>query len=251
MSAIKPATIANRVAEQLQQRILSMAHFHSADDFLVLRWQEEIAKLAKVDRLAAALCGAYLAHMMGDSVRLEHELGVARSLNASHDVLTNCKLTSYSNLLFSSKALEVFRNDVDIRYQNIFANIDLAVLSGAFQYSLHLVKQAESAQLEFPKSFPRYMPIAAQILAAQGVTDDQCASVFDSAGEVLRARRLFWQETEPRVFVNESSGTVSVRFRVDTSPVEASQMTMQTVDKLIERGLDRVPLLISFTGTQV
>ncbi|AYQ28544.1 hypothetical protein DT070_11240 [Polaromonas sp. SP1] len=251
MPAIQPESIFHRVFDQMSVRILQMTAFLSADEFTVLRWKEEIDKLSITQPGMAALCAAYLDHMMGDIEAVESHLSYAVAKGIPRQPIVNATLTSCCNLLFATKALKVFRAGIDIKYQNIGSHIQLALSCGGFQHSLYLLKQAEMAKLDLLKEgMSTILPEAASVLGMQGISDDDCAKVLDAAGEVMRSRRVFWQGSEPRYVVNRKEQTVAVRLWVDVSAAEAADMTMETADKLIERHLDGLPYFVSFVGTR-
>jgi hypothetical protein len=167
MPAIRPESTFHRIFDQLQVRILGLTTFLSADEFTVLRWQEEIDKLYKGDPAKAAICAAYLAHMMGDIETTEGRLSYALALGLPTEVIVNAKLTSYCNLLFATKALETFRTGVDIKYHNVGGHLQLALSSGAYQRSLFLMKQAEMAKVDLVKEgMTNILPDAARVLQA-------------------------------------------------------------------------------------
>lgn len=251
MSFFKPATIAERLDQQINARLLVMTNFISDDDFQLLRLEDETRKLIGVNPAGAWRNLAIISHMRGDIDAFEQHMRNAENLSndSVNDGLT--RLCAYSNLAFATKALAFYRQCVDIKYQNLGLAAIYGASFGAFQHIHHLMTQAQAAEIELP--FPEQMANldqAAKFLKEHGISDDLCARVVDAAGEVLRSRKLFWCDEYPQISVNDEDGTVSMRMRVDTSPQEASSMTMETAGKLISQDLDTLPFYVSFIGTQ-
>lgn len=251
MPAIQPATIAARLQTQINDGMSSMKRFRDDSDFQLLRWQEEIGKLKAADPGAAALALALVAHMMGKIDDAESHFAQAEYCGFAPVSIGLGRLSVYANLCFASKALEQYRNFVDIKYMNLSDCVFQGGSCGAFQQAASLMKQAELAKVELTIDGTLVkLTQAAEALARWPVSDDQCARVIDAAGEVMRGHRLFWQDPAPKISVNSDAGTVAMRLRVDTTPAMAAQMTMETADKLIEQELDSLPFFVSFVGTQ-
>jgi len=251
MANIQPATIAKRIDDQINARLLSMSSFIEANDFQMLRWEDEIRQLQQADAASAFICRALLAHMRGDIVAMEQHMLAAERLK--HPAISSglARLCAYSNLGFATKALDYFRGCVDIKYGNLCESAVTGCCIGAFQQLGTIMDQARAANLELPYgSQMAIMGQAAMVLQRLGVTDDQCAKVVDAAGEVLRNRKLFWKDLYPQITVNEQEGTVAMRMRVDTTAQEASVMTIETADKLIAQDLDTMPFYVHFLGMQ-
>lgn len=251
MPAIQPATIADRIFTQINQAMAIMTRFYAPTDFVILRWQDELAKLAQADAVEAAIGLAMVAHMMGDLEAVDRYMDQAQDLGGATPRLGLSRLLAYANLGFASKAQTLFCEYIDIKYHNIGELGHVGSGIGAFQQVAKLMKQAELAKLQLNNgAMLAGLSQAAATLAIWPVSDAQCAQVIDAAGEVMREHRLFWKDTAPQIFTNPEDAVVSMTLRVDTTPEQASLMSMETIDKLILRDLDRLPFLISFMGTQ-
>lgn len=251
MANIQPATIAKRIDNQINARMLEMARFIESNDFQMLRWEDEIRQLLQADASSAFVLRALIAHMRGDAEAMEQHMLAAEKLKHPTISSGQARLCAYSNLGFATKALDYFRECVDIKYGNLNGSAVTGCSIGAFQQVGMIMIQAKSANLELPyASQMTVMGAAAVVLQRLGITDDQCAKVVDAAGEVLRDRKLFWQDLYPQISVNEEDGTVAMRMRVDTSAQEASAMTMETADKLIAQDLDALPFYVHFLGSR-
>lgn len=250
MANIQLATIAKRIDEQMNARMLNMSKFIDENDFQMLRWEDEIKQLQKADAACAFSCRALLAHMRGDIDAMEQHMSTAERLKYPQESSGMARLCAYSNLGFATKALDYFRVYVDIKYGNLCESVVTGCCIGAFQQVGTVMNQARAAKLELPHANQMAtMGQAALVLQRMGVTDDQCAKVVDAAGEVLRSRKLFWVDLYPMITVNEDSGTVAMRMNVATTAAVATAMTLETADKLISANLDQLPFYVHFIGS--
>jgi hypothetical protein len=76
-------------------------------------------------------------------------------------------LVAYCNLGYGSKALQVFRDHVDISHGNISDTIWLTPGVGAFKYMKHLMEQAKRGNVELPKTNLALSQSVADLLALQ------------------------------------------------------------------------------------
>ena len=89
---------------------------------------------------------------------------------------------------------------------------------------------------------------ASAVLKQAGVGDDECASIIDVAGQILRSHRLFWTEPSQTIFVDTMAQTVLMRFNVDVTYEQAAALNIEAIDLLIERNLDGSQFKIDFVG---
>lgn len=251
MQILKPATISQRVGEQINASMLRMTHFYQPTDFAVLRWMDELKQLMRANAMEAYRWQAMVHHMTGDSLEMERSLENASRLGLSVSSVADDFLTGYVNLTMATKALPYYRSGIDIKNGNVVGSINIGVAVGFFQRALELLEQVMLAKLELPEEFNVNMvKCAADVLKAQNVNDDLCAQVVDAAGEVMRARKLFWLDQSPVYTINEVSRTVGLQYRVAVDHAEAASMTMETAEKLIERDLDTLPFYVTFLGSK-
>lgn len=252
MSSAVSQEEASVVWSEINEYLAVMQRHITMDDERYIDWQARSTRIGEPALAGArALCRALIAHMAGDAYGFEAEIGESRIAGAPQQLIFESQLIGYSNLTFGTKALDVFRRIVDIKYLNIQRFIQVGAAIGAFQRIEELVAQATKAKLELASlaALPAWRT-AARILQGRNFTDEQCAKVVDVAGEVLRDRELFWLGLQPKVVPDEGQGVVLLRYRVATSPASAAEMTGQMVAKLIDAGLDDAPLLITFVGVQ-
>jgi len=181
---------------------------------------------------------------------LEEAIAKARKADAEVAQILTTQAVCYANLGFASKALSAFRRVVDIQNMNVTVGIHTGVACGAFQRIEELANQAELAKMDLSgiKNLPKWRAAAAA-MSHQGVTDDEYARVVDLAGEVIRSRKLLWQDKAPGVVANGLDCPVVLTMRVDVTPTEAAQMSLEFADKMIDADLHLMPLLVAFVGT--
>ena len=90
---------------------------------------------------------------------------------------------------------------------------------------------------------------AAAALALQACTEDDLQKIISLVNEVLCRYPAISLMPAPRVLASRMHHTVILEIGVDTSPREASALTLAMVDKLIFAGLTDSPVLASFMGT--
>ena len=252
MAAAQPQTIADSIDQRLQSRVIAMTRYIEEDDFQLNQMRREIEKLRSVDSAQASLLVARVLHTHGDIEGMDGQLRNARQLKLAEQRVAYEEYLCCANLSLASRALGAFRQAVDVKFQNIEQNIRNVMAFGGFQTAAVLNNQAELAKITLLMDSPLASILSAsKTLAPLGVTDEMCASVVDAAGEVLRGRKLFWSGTSPDMIVNEQDSSVGLWMRVDTTPQEATEMSLEAIDKLIERDLDRLPFYVTFVGTRV
>ena len=251
MRVVKPATIAKRVGDQINESMLDMTGFFEPHAFRILRWRDELQKLMKADAKEAHRWDAMLHHMTGNATEMERSINNAIALGLPASLAATDFLTGFANLTMAGKALPHYQKSVDIKYGNLLDSVYVGVAVGLFQRADVLFEQALLAKLEMPKEFDvDVVKTAAHLLRSQGVTDELCAQVVDAAGEVLRGRGLFWLDQSPKLMVNDLTKTVGIQYRVAADYADAALMTIETAEKLIDRDLDTLPFYVTFIGAE-
>ncbi len=212
-------------------------------------WIREIEKVMKIDAVHGSLLKAKLGEAHGDIEQVDYWLNNAQRLGVKPYQMAVNMLVAYCNLGYGSKALQVFRDHVDISHGNIGDTIWLTPGVGAFKYMKHLMEQAKRGNVELPETNLALSQSVADLLALSDVSDDACAQVIDVAGEVMRKRKIFWLGDMANFVLDHESSSVLMRFSVDASYQEASAMSTEAVELLIDRNLDTLPLMIDFVGT--
>lgn len=202
----------------------------------------------RIDATLGSIVKAKIAEAHGDIDRADYWYDNFVKLSKNRSSIAAYQLVTYSNLGYGSKGLQVFREHVDISYGNIGETVWLAIGLGAFQYMNKLIKQAARGKVELPELNLALSQEIANLMAKSGTSDDTCAAIIDVAGEVLRKRRLFWLGNSAKFVLDKHSNSVLMRFSVEASYKDASRMTMEAAEILIERNLDASALMIDFVG---
>ncbi len=214
------------------------------------KWIKEADDVMRVDPIYGSLLKSKLGEVHGDIDKVTYWFNNANRLGVMpHQIATNM-LVSYCNLGYGSKALQVLRDHVDISHGNIGEAIWLAPAAGAFKYMKHLIEQAKRGNVELPEKNLALSQEVAELLDKSEVSDAICAQVIDVAGEIMRKHQLFWLGDMAEFVLDREGASVLMRFNVDVTYRNASSMSMEAVDLLIERKLDSVPFLIDFVGTR-
>lgn len=249
MQVLKPATIAQRIGNQINTAMIAMTTFFEPNEFRILRWSDELNQLMKANAMEGYRWQAILHHMTGNVGGMELSMQNASRLGLQPSDFSGNLLIGYANLTMATKALPHYQSGIDVKYGNISGGLSTGLAVGLFQRANELLEQLGLAALSAPKEVNMdKVKLATQVLRSQGVTDELCATVVDAAGEVLRERKLFWLDQSPEYFVNDMSCTVGLQYRVSVDHSEAALMTMQTAEKLIERNLDTLPFYVTFLG---
>ena len=193
MQVLKPATIAQRIGNQINTAMIAMTTFFEPNEFRILRWSDELNQLMKANAMEAYRWQAILHHMTGNVGGMELSMQNASRLGLQPSDFSGNLLIGYANLTMATKALPHYQSGIDVKYGNISGGLSTGLAVGLFQRANELLEQLGLAALSAPKDVNiDKFKLAAQVLRSQGVTDELCATVVDAAGEVLRERKLFW-----------------------------------------------------------
>lgn len=251
MTSPQLQTISSEIKERITPRILDMSKFGAFTPFEKVSLDRDIVKLAKVDRGAADLWWATLAHTDGDFEGAMRHIDNAKSLNYTKQLIDSSELTICCNLLYSTRALSIFSTFVNVENGNLGTYLHLALATGAFQMSKDLAHKAGTAIDLSKVAYLGEIIVAADFLKTQNITDQVCAQILDLAGEVMRSHKLFWMNLNPDFYVNVEEGFLKLDLRMDVSPEQASKMTLELIDKLIEKSLLDIPFTVDFLGVTI
>lgn len=258
MAAPIPKEIQEEVVDQLNQLIGNVHHFGDVPEFEVARARRNLDRLARTSAAAADLNAAGLESMLGDLEEAERRLANASRLGQA-TAANICRVAVLANHGYFGEACRlVDALAADAALDNIKA-VNLAFAAGGFR-SLHSwfdfckVNHRVIAMQSLP-----YIENAVRISAvmdALGLEEDTLRSALDSAGELMRERRLFWQNTQPDLFYelassDEGDPLLNIDFRIDVSPEVAADMNDALVEKLAEKALFRPGFSIGFVGTDL
>ena len=244
-----PLTIANSIIEDIRSRIVNQPTYISRGDFWLRQKAREIEKLKSVDTINYWILRACLNYFQGNVADMEQCLDQASNI-CSDTTVELVRLQLRANVCLASRSQDLFREFVDIKFQNLKHNILVSKTIGAFQGAMRKFSQAELAHVNIDdESFVTQMKHAAQLLEKLGVTDPDCAGVIDCAGHILRERKLFWMNSAPDLSVYEETHGVALRFKLNTSYAQATEMNGELADLLISKNLDQLPFYVTFEGS--
>lgn len=66
----------------------------------------------------------------------------------------------------------------------------------------------------------------------------------------MRERQLIWLDDAPQLSFDEEMDCPGVRWRVDMSPEDATDMSFKFIERLVAADLDSVPLTVGFIGSR-
>ena len=252
MSTTELQTISSEILESINLQVGSMTKFGAFAGLEKVRLNRDIQKLSVINRGAADLHWALLAHIDGDFEKASTFLDNAKNLRYNKSEIDSYELQICANLLYATQALSLYKSSVNLANGNISKSLQRGLACGAFLASFELIELAKSAQIGISQDYPTQDIVAASdLLKSLGVSDDLCAQVLDAAGEVMRSKRLFWLNRAPDLYVNIDEGFIRLDLRIDATPEEASKMTIELIDKLIERSLLNLPFTVDFLGTKI
>lgn len=249
MTAPIPKTVAGEIHKELQTRLLTIPRYLEEGDSLYIQNMDELQKGLFATRVESLLAMATLAHMTGDIDHAERFMARAETAGASAVDVTAQRVAMNQNLGYASRALGLCEQA--IRGPKIVFSFGLPVLPGVGGFSLLrlALETAEAAKIDLRRVDQiediRFM---AQATAALPFTDQQYAAVLDLAGEILRARKLFWLDSAPRMFFDEEMQCAGIRYRVAVPPEEAAVMESELVRAIVGNNLDDVPITVGFIG---
>lgn len=253
MSAPRPQTVASKVLEELKAFVRVVPRYLDETDPRLVAWNDELDKGFSVARRETFKARAIIAHLSGDVDFAERQIERAETMGEPYHEARGARMSIYGNLGYFSRTAdlgaELCREEPMVSVPNNPATL---AASGAFA-ALRKVLEISEQRGNFLMNHPQFEQLR-QIAAGTrdlGHPDAAYSAVMDLAGTVLRDRRLFWLGTSPTVFFDDEFKSVGVRFKVLCSPLEASAMESDFLDRVLSAELDAVPLSVGFVGTDV
>ena len=245
-----PATKANGLIERVDRFMHDHPRYADESNLTARRILNDSESLKHADIGQYYLVRACVRSLYGDYGEAMRLLGVARRYPLAPAWLLSTHMGINANYLYATIAQEVMDEYTATLHTYVpDAGLHMASI-GAFQSFNKLFEKANKANLAFADvRQAQRMHEAANLLARLETTDADCAKVIDVAGEELRARSLFWLDASPDLVVDYDMQEVGLTFRVDVRYTEACEMMNGVVHKLMERGLQSIPLTIAFLGT--
>lgn len=234
----------------MNDAILGASRFLASDDPRILEWDQQIDRVHHRFPGAAILCWGMLAHLQGDADHAKSLYDNSRKNGVAAEIAADAKFTAFCNLVYASRAQPLIAGLFGAEQLNIGAGLPQVLSTGAISHAARMLEQAERANIGL--SNVDQIAVMREIvseLTRLGASDAELAAAIDCAGEVLRKRRLFWQDRAPRYLYDKGTGCMGVRYRIDVSPSEAAEMNEELTDLLIDRNVHLAPVTLGFIGT--
>lgn len=245
----QPATIGPELFDRVSVYVEGMTRFAKADDFYLLRLQDDARKLANASPLEAELIYAGLSHIKGsvEDVRARYT-SLLRRYPESAQRIGVAFIAFFCNLVMPKDARAAFL-DTQLPVPLSMNSPAWVITSGSFQYfkDLRDIMEAKSLVNLLPAD-PEVLAQAQKILADHETSDDDCASIMDVVGSVMRDHKLFWAGSTPSLMLDEELGNVLVHLRVEADLAEIGVMNDQVFHGLMSKDLDRKSLIVAFKG---
>ena len=254
MTAPQPLARIEQIERELSELVVLLPRFLERSDPRVIQWEDEIERSlqGKGNRAKAFEVRAFLAHMTGDIEFVERCMERAEINGASELALAALRTTIYSNLGFSTKAQEAGRRAFEVARLNLAIGVLWMTSAGALNFAAKLLDQAALAKIDC-SHITHYDAIlkVASYTKMNVFSDAEFGKILDMAGELMREKKLFWLDLAPRISFDAEMNCAGIRYRLDVSPEEASELNSQLTEKIVEADLVLVPLTVRFIGVQL
>ena len=249
-----PASIDRELTLALEALFRSHETFHEVDRLKISRIRSLIEQLQKVDRIEADIATADL-----ETFFLNYEC-VKRAIRniAALGAKNKAELTEFrteSNFLNATLALALSAKAISSPGEDGLGKIFMSCVSiGAFQTVVDAVESANKEQRVIMSD--GCIPIArkaASELNRLGVSEAEVAACIDVSGAMLQERKILWLNPTPDIHVvgdAEGEAGIAMEFRLPVSAAQASDMTWEWCDKLIDADLYRAGVTFGFVGVR-
>lgn len=238
---------------QLETQTLfeEMYHAYGASPFFIER---DIAYAQFARRAAAvqkqnqgqglALRGA-LDAFLGDVEGLESTATMMAAAPHSDSDLFNLS-SAFARLGLYARAAELAGPLLRARSGFLSQRRDRAYMLGLYQQAAAEFAEARSLRIELPENAEmQHGKTAADIFAANGVSDAVVNQILDAAGSVIRSRRRLCNATGLNTAVAEDLSLVALQVGVnEASPSELFEMNMALVEEMSRRDLPMLDCLV-------
>jgi len=252
-----PLPLTNKLLSDIAQVTFDNGRYLEPDDLQVLKLAPQIEKLGQTFPDQRLLLLARLAITVGDREKVEYYLRNAERIHAESIQIDLVRITMLAMMGYCSESLPLLRKlcTRDGGALPLFLR-DLPPTG-----SVHLINQAfdeaQKMNLKNVPTCPENYRLSAKIMDFWGDTDDDWAKALDAAGEVLRAKKLFFMsqglELKP-VDCPMDGGLpyVKVAYQVHVNVETAVDMTCEFADRLALSGV-KIPqsMIFEFRSEEV
>lgn len=253
MANAAPVKLATILQHDLNAFAGRITHTNVYNRVEFARLMRDCEVVQRSDVVEGCLRRAFLYSTVGEFADVERMIKNAE-LNGGKDAARIGRVSHLINHGHASQALALADQMFDHRAgTNLMRLADMAAAMGAFSTIVREVKTSQ-AKGEVLQMTPLYelSQKASAVTQQLGVTDADVAAMLDVAGELLRANKLLWQNALPDLTVldaEQGGPTLGISYRVGVAPEQAADMGWDLAERLVDRGLDRPGVFVSFLGT--
>lgn len=249
-----PASIDQELTLALEALYRSHETFREVDRLKISRIRSLIERLQKINRIEADVATTDLETFFLNYDGAKRAIRNIALLGAgSKAAVTEFRIEA--NFLNATLALgfapKVISDPGDYGLGEIFTS---CVSIGAFQTVVDAIESANKGQRVIKND--GCIPIArkaASVLNRLGVSEAEVAACIDVAGAMLQEHQILWLNPTPDIHVvgdAEGEPGIAMEFRLPISAAQASDMTWEWCDKLIDADLYRAGVTFGFIGVR-
>lgn len=248
MVAPQAQTIAIDLEDRLTQLALS-AGVHGNVEKLKAEILHECSKLQKVDVVRASLLKSNYYALLGDRAQSDYWLRNANA-NGAKDLSAPYQEANFFLMGYISDAYDCF-DKAFLNRDNRLAlpYIHKALSCGWFRKACWILDQLDLKGV--PAEILQLAETGQRIVEHLKVTDEQICALMNEAHGLMREKGLIWLDHLPIFRMVEQDAQLRITYRVSLTPEDAASLTWQLIDRLIDKNLDSLGLVVSFQGTVV
>lgn len=255
MTSAAPLLNTSYVVDGVCDLLAQATKYYSPSDFQIRRLATEANKVLQANPAIGHLVLAFTKQLSGDGNSVRHHLENAIRFGAPRQQVAEVAMTCFTNLGMFSDAMSSYREAGDPQSGRFTHLYYLAGSCGAFRQIARFEETAMRMHLDLSGIDKRDLfRHANEVLEKTRTTDEEIATLLDIAGEVMRARGLFFIGPSPDICVlddDETDCCVFLTFAVSENPEIAAEMMFD----LAELAADKMPRIppgfsVSFSSVQ-
>lgn len=246
--ALKLQTIGPSVAELLKEVALNggtHARAKESSTFIL----SECNKLQRVDVVGASLMKAVLYTLTGDSAESTYWLENARRNGGSAAQVVPYVELTHMLAGRASQGFELFETAFEYQPQDPAAFMRKALSFCWFKKAQLVAAKAPDGALD--AELVSLANAGAAVLDVLKLPEQVIAAFMDVVHGLLFDEKLIWLDNLPRIQLlqhDQGGPLVFVRYRVATTPERAAELNWQLAERVAERELSSLGLLVTFQG---
>ena len=258
MTRIQPQTVANALQLEINDFLNKTTHTDSYSRDVFDKLMNQATELQ--GKGGQVLEGCFLRSTLYSATgKFSEAEKMFRNMcsNNGDDKARAARIQHLANHGYASEAMNeadpFFANRVGYNFEEIAV---LVMAVGGFHKVIEQLAQSQRNH-EVLKMTTTVLDTAKQsveVLHQLGVSDGQVTAMLDTAGEILRVNKLYWQGQMPdmRVLLPALGGpALMFDYRVFVSPHESARMNWELTELLVGRDQDVAGIHIGFVGTDL